>query len=174
MFFGIGGKYNVKVLVSPTYEKYVLSDLVFCKDCGAQIAKKEFSRYYYFSGDCLYLKRFYLDSLKKEMIPEEAFSTDVIIPPPKDVTIEDLSEIAGGVSLQSGRKLVIFKDLPLSSDIFTYLAKDPDILPEDVAIWQYIEAKAREVAKRVENEMEYPGQIKVNVIRETRVSDYAK
>ena len=33
---------------------------------------------------------------------------------------------------------------------------------------------AREVAKRVESEMEYPGQIKVNVIRETRVIDYAK
>ena len=33
---------------------------------------------------------------------------------------------------------------------------------------------AREVAKRVENEMEYPGQIKVNVIRETRAVDYAK
>ena len=33
---------------------------------------------------------------------------------------------------------------------------------------------ARDVAKRVENEMDYPGQIKVNVIRETRVSDYAK
>ncbi|MBR3697853.1 MAG: ribonuclease Y [Clostridia bacterium] len=33
---------------------------------------------------------------------------------------------------------------------------------------------AREVAKRVENEMEYPGQIKVNVIREIRVTDYAK
>jgi ribonuclease Y len=33
---------------------------------------------------------------------------------------------------------------------------------------------AREVAKKVENEMEYPGQIKVNVIRESRVIDYAK
>ena len=33
---------------------------------------------------------------------------------------------------------------------------------------------AREVAKRIEQEMEYPGQIKVNVIRETRVVDYAK
>ena len=33
---------------------------------------------------------------------------------------------------------------------------------------------AREVAKRVENEMEYPGQIKVNVIRESRIIDYAK
>ena len=33
---------------------------------------------------------------------------------------------------------------------------------------------AREVAKRVENEMEYPGQIKENVIRESRVIDYAK
>jgi len=33
---------------------------------------------------------------------------------------------------------------------------------------------ARDVAKRVESEMEYPGQIKVNVIRETRAIDYAK
>ena len=33
---------------------------------------------------------------------------------------------------------------------------------------------ARDVSKRIEDEMDYPGQIKVNVIRETRVSDYAK
>ena len=33
---------------------------------------------------------------------------------------------------------------------------------------------AREVAQKVEKEMEYPGQIKVNVIRETRTIDYAK
>ena len=33
---------------------------------------------------------------------------------------------------------------------------------------------AREVAKRIEDEMEYPGQIKVNVIRETRTIDFAK
>ena len=33
---------------------------------------------------------------------------------------------------------------------------------------------AREVAKKVESEMEYPGQIKVNIIRESRVIDYAK
>ncbi len=33
---------------------------------------------------------------------------------------------------------------------------------------------ARDVAKKVEEEMEYPGQIKVNIIRETRVVDYAK
>ena len=33
---------------------------------------------------------------------------------------------------------------------------------------------AKEIAKRIENEMEYPGQIKVNVIRETRSIEYAK
>ena len=33
---------------------------------------------------------------------------------------------------------------------------------------------ARDVSKRVESEMDYPGQIKVNVIRETRIVDYAK
>ena len=33
---------------------------------------------------------------------------------------------------------------------------------------------AKDIAKRIENELEYPGQIKVNVIRETRTVDYAK
>ncbi|MGN0299646.1 MAG: ribonuclease Y [Lachnospiraceae bacterium] len=33
---------------------------------------------------------------------------------------------------------------------------------------------ARDVSKRIEQELEYPGQIKVNVIRESRVTDYAK
>ncbi|MBU3092241.1 ribonuclease Y [Clostridium sp. CF011] len=33
---------------------------------------------------------------------------------------------------------------------------------------------ARNLVKRIENELEYPGQIKVNVIRETRAIDYAK
>ena len=33
---------------------------------------------------------------------------------------------------------------------------------------------ARDIAKRIENEMEYPGQIKINLIRESRAVDYAK
>ncbi len=33
---------------------------------------------------------------------------------------------------------------------------------------------ARDVVKKIESELEYPGQIKVNVIRETRAVDYAK
>jgi ribonuclease Y len=33
---------------------------------------------------------------------------------------------------------------------------------------------AKEIVKRIEREMEYPGQIKVNVIRETRAIDFAK
>lgn len=33
---------------------------------------------------------------------------------------------------------------------------------------------AREICKRIEDELEYPGQIKVNIIRESRASDYAK
>ena len=33
---------------------------------------------------------------------------------------------------------------------------------------------AHEIAKKIEEEMEYPGQIKVNIIRESRTSDIAK
>lgn len=33
---------------------------------------------------------------------------------------------------------------------------------------------AREVVKKIEDELEYPGQIKVNIIRENRTVDYAK
>ena len=33
---------------------------------------------------------------------------------------------------------------------------------------------AREISKRIEDELDYPGQIKVNVIRESRATDYAK
>jgi len=47
------------------------------------------------------------------------------------------------------------------------------VKPEKVSDSEMV-IMAREVAKKVENEMEYPGQIKVNVIRESRVIDYAK
>ena len=33
---------------------------------------------------------------------------------------------------------------------------------------------ARNISKQIESELEYPGQIKVNVIRESRVTEYAK
>ena len=33
---------------------------------------------------------------------------------------------------------------------------------------------ARQIAKQIETEMDYPGQIKINLIRESRVVDYAK
>ena len=33
---------------------------------------------------------------------------------------------------------------------------------------------AREIAKKIEDELEYPGQIKVNIVRENRAIDFAK
>ena len=37
-----------------------------------------------------------------------------------------------------------------------------------------MEFVAREIVKKIESELEYPGQIKINLIRETRTTDYAK
>ena len=47
------------------------------------------------------------------------------------------------------------------------------VKPEKISDDQMI-LMARDVAKKIEDEMEYPGQIKVNVVRETRVVEYAK
>ena len=47
------------------------------------------------------------------------------------------------------------------------------VKPEKISDDQMV-LMARDVAKKVEEEMEYPGQIKVNLVRETRVVDYAK
>ena len=76
--------------------------------------------------------------------------------------LQNLEEIAvsfDGVeksfAIQAGREIrVLVKPDKISDDQMTLLARD--------------------LAKKIEAEMDYPGQIKVNVIRETRVSDYAK
>lgn len=47
------------------------------------------------------------------------------------------------------------------------------VKPEAISDEQAI-ILARDIAQKIENEMEYPGQIKVNVIRESRAIDYAK
>ena len=47
------------------------------------------------------------------------------------------------------------------------------VKPEQVSEDQMV-ILARELANRIENELEYPGQIKVHMIRESRAIDYAK
>jgi len=76
--------------------------------------------------------------------------------------LEKLEEIANttvGVdksfAIQAGREIRI-------------IAKPEEIKDEEIVFL------AREISKKIENELEYPGQIKVNVIRETRAIDYAK
>jgi len=73
--------------------------------------------------------------------------------------LEEIADSFEGVeksfAIQAGREVrIIVKPDKITDDQMTILA--------------------REVAKKVENEMDYPGQIKVNIIRETRVVDYAK
>ena len=47
------------------------------------------------------------------------------------------------------------------------------VIPEVVSDSDMV-LMARDISKQIENQMEYPGQIKVSVIRESRVVDYAK
>ena len=76
--------------------------------------------------------------------------------------LEKLEEIANttpGVeksfAIQAGREIRI-------------IAK-PDAVNDEEIVFL-----AREISKKIESELEYPGQIKVNVVRETRAIDYAK
>ena len=45
----------------------------------------------------------------------------------------------------------------------------PEVINDDGMI-----IVAKEIVKRIETELEYPGQIKISLIRETRAVDYAK
>jgi len=45
----------------------------------------------------------------------------------------------------------------------------PDQVTEDEMV-----LLARDIAKKIENELEYPGQIKVHLLRETKAIEYAK
>ena len=47
------------------------------------------------------------------------------------------------------------------------------VVPEQISDADMV-LLARNIAKQIESELEYPGQIKVNVIRESRVTDFAK
>jgi HD superfamily phosphodiesterase len=56
----------------------------------------------------------------------------------------------------------------------------PEITDNGKQILKYLQEvntpalKARDIASKIEEELDYPGQIKINMIRETRVFDYAK
>jgi ribonuclease Y len=73
--------------------------------------------------------------------------------------LEHIADSFKGVSkafaLQAGREIRIMVESEKISD--------------DEAVWL-----SRDIARRIESELEYPGQIKVTVIRETRAVDYAK
>jgi len=45
----------------------------------------------------------------------------------------------------------------------------PEVVSEDQMV-----LLARDIAKKIEDELEYPGQIKVNLLRETKAIEYAK
>ena len=45
----------------------------------------------------------------------------------------------------------------------------PEVVSEEATVLM-----AKDIAKRIETDMVYPGQIKVNVVRETRKVEYAK
>ena len=47
------------------------------------------------------------------------------------------------------------------------------VVPEQVSDADMV-IMARDISKEIEDTLDYPGQIKVNVIRESRVTDYAK
>ena len=73
--------------------------------------------------------------------------------------LEDIANTTPGVdksfAIQAGREIRV-------------ITKPDEVNDEEIVFL------AREISKKIESELEYPGQIKVNVLRETRATDYAK
>ncbi len=73
--------------------------------------------------------------------------------------LEEIANTTPGVdksfAIQAGREIRV-------------IAKPEEINDEEIVFL------AREISKKIESELEYPGQIKVNVVRETRAIEYAK
>ena len=73
--------------------------------------------------------------------------------------LEEISKsfpgIAGSYAIQAGREIRVM------------------VKPEDVSEDQMV-LLARDIAKKIEEELTYPGQIKVHVLRETKAVEYAK
>ncbi len=73
--------------------------------------------------------------------------------------LEDISNSFKGVeksfAIQAGREVRVM------------------VIPEQVSDDDMV-IMARDLSKKIESELQYPGQIKINVIRESRVTDYAK
>jgi ribonuclease Y len=73
--------------------------------------------------------------------------------------LEDIANTTKGVAhsyaIQAGREIRI-------------VAKPDEVNDSEIVLL------AREISKKIESELDYPGQIKVNVLRETRAVDYAK
>ena len=73
--------------------------------------------------------------------------------------LEGIADSFKGVSkafaLQAGREIRIMVE--------------SETVTDEEAVWL-----SKDIAKRIENELQYPGQIKVTVIRETRAVDYAR
>lgn len=73
--------------------------------------------------------------------------------------LEEISKsfpgIAGSYAIQAGREIRVM------------------VKPEDVSEDQMV-LLARDIAKKIEDELTYPGQIKVHVLRETKAVEYAK
>ena len=75
------------------------------------------------------------------------------------LTVKDVKKSFDGVekayAIQAGREIRIM------------------VKPEEVNDEQMV-LVARDIVKKIEAELEYPGQIKINVIRESRAIDFAK
>ena len=104
-----------------------------------------------------YVKSAHGSCVKTDLIPEPGltFKMDLMFEGP-------FNQIFGGKFDMAKNTTVFF-----GQEDAEYF--EPDEVGDDS-----IALLARDISKKIESELEYPGQIKVNVVRETRAIDYAK
>ena len=109
----------------------------------------------------------------KELLPKEVLASD---------EIDDLLAMIR----QEGIKISDFEEEPSSAEKRKPAEKSPSLgaFKYDDPVWLYMKEMGNvplldregevKIAKRIEDELEYPGQIKVTVVREKRVVEFAR
>jgi len=92
---------------------------------------------------------------------------DIFVDPLNIIPVAKVSKLAGGLVKEGAE--VLAKEIPAVQKIGEMLGK-----AFITRFGQREEFKTLDIARKIEQELQYPGEIRVTIIRETRITEYAR